>query len=550
MYSTQEKNLDNNHSNSVVDLGVTGQSIIREIVGLVFQSLGHQTSFLPNTEINPGIRRVFREYISGFISILAQHLNHQIVFPVILGIIHMAEFSQSNLGEFSDITSEDGADSGEDDEDDSDDNEDDKDDSDDDDEDGPASTAVADSDDDDDGDSPNTALEDDPSKKALIYARVSSHKQMEEEGDDENGDEDIDEGSIDGQIEELKEIARQRDLELAHEPITDEAQTGTDFDRDGIQKVFRLAQRDDIGYLLVEKIDRIGRSAPETLYFIHVLQSKCEVRLITASGERDMNTIPGLMHTTLLSLMAEIQNEIRTAKAQKERVRNFVRHHNWNAYCPVVPLGYKKDNDGWLTLDSDEVDVVQEVFETFNDPKCRTYAGVERTINNKYDDILDGHDVKTLLTNPVYVGRPQIPETWVIDLPYDNVVEDESLQIIDEETFDRTQEIIDEKNRKHSSDEESYEIDDFVEEFDLFSVILSSEPATLLHDCGQPMVKDGQKDLNGEITTHRYYCSECDEHRKWPKGYEYRRMKIIHLLLDEEVDFLEALKEAFSMFKE
>jgi hypothetical protein len=64
------------------------------------------------------------------------------------------------------------------------------------------------------------------------------------------------------------------------------------------------------------------------------------------------------------------------------------------------------------------------------------------------------------------------------------------------------------------------------------------------------MVKDGQRGLDGNITTHRYYCPECDKNRKWPKEYEHRRMKMIYLLLDEEVDFIEALNEALSLFME
>jgi DNA invertase Pin-like site-specific DNA recombinase len=383
------------------------------------------------------------------------------------------------------------------------------------------------------------------SKKALIYARVSSSKQTNDDDDDQ--DDHYDEGSIDGQIEELKDILQKKGLELAHDPIIDKAQTGTDFDRDGIRKVFKLAQRDEVGYLLVEKIDRIGRSAPETLYFINLLQSKCDVRLITSSGERDVSNIHGLMHTTLLSLMAEVQNSIRTSKAKKERVRSFVNQRKWKAYSPTIPLGYNED-DEWLTPDSEEVTIVRDLFETFNE--CQTYSETERQINERYGGVLEGHSVKTLLTNSVYIGRPQIPEEWVVDLPYDNVVEDHNLQIIDETTFAQIQTIIEEKEQTHASDDEADDLSDFVEEFDPFSVVLASDPVSLLHDCGKPMVKNGQRNLDGELNAHRYYCPECEEYRNWPKGYEHDRMKLIHLLIDEEVDFLEALHETFSFLKE
>lgn len=433
------------------------------------------------------------ERIYGFITTLAQNLKHQIALLGILTIILATESPQKNIADF-----------------------------------------VEEADDDDD----------ESKLLALIYVRVSSHEQTNNGDEEENTDDDdteYDQGSIEGQIEELQKIADRKDLELAHEPIRDEAQSGTNFDRAGIKKVFKLAQKPEVGYLLVEKIDRLGRTAPETLYFIHLLQSKYDVSLITASGETDIGSVDGLTQATLRSLMAEVQNNLRTAKAQKERVRNFVEYKEWKSYSPIIPLGYDETDDKWLEPDPEEADVVQDLFEIFNE--CQTYAETKRKIDDKYDDVLEGHKVKTLLTNPVYIGRPQIPEEWVVDLPYDNVVEDDTLQLINEKVFQRSQEIIDKKDRKHSSDDDTQDFDDFVDDFGLFSVLLSSYPVALIHDCGQPMVKDGQERIGDDIKTHRYYCRDCDEARKWPTEWEYKKMKIAHLLLDESISLHEALRE-------
>jgi len=141
----------------------------------------------------------------------------------------------------------------------------------------------------------------------------------------DDDDEGLDEGSIEGQVEELEEIAERKGIKLPYDTITDEAETGTDFDRDGIQEVFEKAKRKDIDYLLVEKVDRVGRTAAETLYFIHILQTECGVTLLTNSGSRDVSETPGLMQTTVLSLTAQIQNELRIEKAKKERIRGFLK---------------------------------------------------------------------------------------------------------------------------------------------------------------------------------------------------------------------------------
>lgn len=379
----------------------------------------------------------------------------------------------------------------------------------------------------------NSDEEDSPSQKGLIYARVSSSGQVKH--DETAGT--IDEGAIDDQVQETRAIANEHGIELAHDPIKDKAQTGTDFNRDGIQKVFRLAQREEVGYLLTQSVDRIGRSAAETLYFIHILQSECDVTLITASGERDLSSVHGLMHTTLLSLMAEVQNEIRTSKAKKSRVRGFLEKKNWTSYYPVVPLGYSKTDSGWLEQDPSKADVVRDLFDEFLD--CEVYAETDQRISERYGDVLDGHRIKTLLTNPVYVGKPQVPEDRVLDLSYDHILDEPDLQIIDQETFEKAQAIIDRKNRRHSSVEGTNDIVDFIEEFDLFSVIESSQPAKLIHDCGEPMVKNGQETLKGDIKIHEYKCPECGESRRWPRENEYDQMDLINSILNSGPQLLD-----------
>ncbi|TKX68842.1 recombinase family protein [Halorubrum sp. SP9] len=362
-------------------------------------------------------------------------------------------------------------------------------------------------------------------RKGIIYARVSSNKQAKE------GD------SLDNQVSRLREVADELDIVLAGEPIIDDGETGTNFDRDGIQRVFRMAQQDDVEYLLSQNIDRIGRSAAETLYFLHILQSECEVKLITTSGEKDLETIEGLMHTTLMSLLSEVSNEIRTSKAQSTKIRNFLEKKQWSSIYPAAPFGYTTTEDGWLKKDPENSQIVGEMFAEFRD--CENYKETRRRINNEYGNVLDGHRVKTLLQNYVYVGAPRIPESWMSDTEMDGIVEDKDLEIVDQEDFIKVQDIIQRKNRKHSTDEDTKDVIDFIEEFDLFTVIQCSDPATLLCDCGCSMVKDGQRDLKGDIKTHEYYCPECDEYRKWPRENEYDRMEVVYTVLNAGNDLLQ-----------
>jgi hypothetical protein len=298
-------------------------------------------------------------------------------------------------------------------------------------------------------------------------------------------------------------------------------------------------------------VDRIGRSAPETLYFIYILQSECDVTLLTPSGERDINQVEGLMQTTLLSLMAEVQNDIRTTKAKKELVRGFFDKKNWKCRSPKIPLGYKETDDGWLQVNSSEKKIIRDMFQKF--VECGVYAATERYIDEKYgSNVLDGHQVRTLLKNAVYIGRPRLPEAWVTETTYKNDLEDESLHLLEqdnsadidvnEDTFIEAQEIIEDIKNKHSTDDDTQQLLDFIEEFSLFAVIKGSEPATLLHHCGEPLVTDGQRDLKGR-TVHRYRCRKCEEsgnqesyYRQWPRQYELDQIELIQDVIDDDSD--------------
>ena len=420
------------------------------------------------------------------------------------------------------------------------------------------------------GDDPDTRSDDEHSEEddqenesptGIIYARVSSDKQRKgisdsgEGDDDDNDDGVLDEGSIKGQVEELETIAERRGIKLPYDPIADEAETGTDFDRDGIQEVFEKTKRKDIDYLLVEKVDRVGRTAAETLYFIYILQSECGVTLLTSSGSKDVSETPGLMQTTIMSLTAQIQNELRIAKANKERIRGFLNKKNWKCRSPKIPLGYEQTDDGWLTVDAEEKPIVRDVFRKFE--SCGNYAATERYIDAKHGkEHLDGHGVKTILQNRVYIGQPRLPESWLEGTTYENNLHEPELHLLRaeddaevdvcEETFHRVQNIMQEKEQQRS-DEDTMELLDFIQEFSLFSVIQGSDPATLLHHCGHPLIRDGQVDLKGKHTVHRYRCRHCEEtedasdyYRKWPKDYEFDQIRLIQQVLDgDEPDFID-----------
>jgi len=351
--------------------------------------------------------------------------------------------------------------------------------------------------------------------RGVIYARVSSQRQAE------------DGHSLREQEENLRRIAEERDINLVAKPIKDAGETGTNFDRPGIRKVRRLACQDEIEYVLVDAIDRVGRTAAETTYYLHELRTKCGVRVITAeSGELDVSKFEDLVPIVLDTLMSQRSNETRARRARMGRIEQFSRK-NWSAFYSSAPLGYQYVDDDWLAVDSSEVETVRRLFETFLEVDIQgAYSATEARVAGYSSS--SSHALKRLLQNRVYIGKPGIdaehPETGERVF-----VEDSDLQIVEGELFERVQkkiEVIQERYSTDSGESDSPDgLEDVVSEFGLEPVVDSCEMAQLhCMDCGGDVVKNGQRTLT-DRTVHNYKCTECGRQRKFPTENELSQLR-------------------------
>lgn len=106
------------------------------------------------------------------------------------------------------------------------------------------------------------------------------------------------------------------------------------------------------------------------------------------------------------------------------------------------------------------------------------------------------------------------------------IVEDESLQIIYEETFEQAQEKVQRIHDRYASDsDDADDVDDLVTKFGARTVVESS-PDVRLHcpECSGEMKKNGQR----ELTTRRvqnYKCVECCRQKQFPTENELTTMQ-------------------------
>lgn len=268
---------------------------------------------------------------------------------------------------------------------------------------------------------------------------------------------------------------------------------------------------------------------------------------MSVSGEHNIGDVNGLMETTLRALMSDVENEIRTEKSRRSVARGFLKNRDWKKKAGgSIPLGYEKDGDGWIQTKSPLArELVRDMFKIFK--YCGEYSKTEELIKELYgedalnitesyggdDEAEQKHQIKTLLQDSTYIGKPRLSEDTLAGFEYENDLYDESLKIVDEELFNDVQQIVSEITEKYSQEDDVFEFMDFIEKFDLFTVVESSEPIALLCDnCETKMEKNGQADLYGNIKTHRYYCPNCECNRKWPTNSELQIMEIIHKILN------------------
>lgn len=358
----------------------------------------------------------------------------------------------------------------------------------------------------------------DPDGRGVIYARVSSREQAR------------DGTSLEEQVKSLRTVAEERQIEQLVSPIRDDGQSGTNFEREGIQEVARLAACENLDYILANDVSRIGRAAAATIHYLYELREKFGVTVITSwEGELDVTDVEDAIQITLKCLMAQHATEYRSRRAHLSQIEEFKRG-NYAVFLPKDLLGYSQTDDGQWIVDSSEADLVGEIFEAFLQADLdRAYRETAEQVDGLKDD-LHSDKVKNILQNPIYKGLPTVrttsPNVDEQEGPLSKL--DEELQLINEDVFERAQEKIGRVRELYSTGSaEPDDVDDLVDEFG-WKAVFESSPIVKIEcpECGESLSKNGQRKLS-DRAVHNYLCSECGRQRKFPSREELKRMNVI-----------------------
>jgi DNA invertase Pin-like site-specific DNA recombinase len=315
--------------------------------------------------------------------------------------------------------------------------------------------------------------------------------------------------SLDAQREQLEKL--KTDLKPSRiYGFIDAGKSGIDFDKRKLNAIMELKEKREIDELWVASVDRIGRECRKLLLFFLNL---CDDGVIIRTPERkyDLKDLSSLL--TLIGEAHDSQksNEVRAKAVTTTKIHAFKLKH-WNK---PVPIAYRKAGDGWLEKIPDQnwETIIKDAYALI----CRIMKleFVKRHVEEKYHKSLTRHQIKRILTDSVYMGKPQ---------HLGEVVLDSSLAYVDEETFLRAQKILEQIHQRHSR-KHIDPIRDSLKEHGISALDFYDDSVELHHrGCGGRLDKNGTETIKG-IKRQLFLCTKCGDEFKVPKEAQLKRIR-------------------------
>ena len=212
-------------------------------------------------------------------------------------------------------------------------------------------------------------------------------------------------------------------------------------DRPGLQSLIKDCEDGKIDMVLVYKLDRLSRSQKDTLYLIEDVFEKHDVGFTSMTENFDTSTAFGKAILGVLAVFAQLERDKiteRTTMGKKARAAEGKWHGGrW------IPIGYDYE-DGLLQVNEYEKMQVLEIADLFlKRTPVRTIATIvtEKGYRHKHGE-WEAKTIKRVLSNPVNLGLIK---------DGDNLYPGLHDAILDQETYDAIQVIMNERKSEHGS---------------------------------------------------------------------------------------------------
>lgn len=290
----------------------------------------------------------------------------------------------------------------------------------------------------------------------------------------------------------------------------DAGKSGRDFDKRKLNAIMELKEKGEINELWVTNIDRIGRECRKLLLFFLNL---CEDGVVIRTPEKvyGLKDLSSLLVYVIEAHGAEQKNKDRAKTVMAGKAQAFKKGH-WNK---PEPVSYQKAKNSWLEKipDPNWDPLVKDTYAFLKRILFKpSFEAVKNAINEKYRGFLPKpltrHQIKRILTDPVYMGKPQ---------HLGEVVPDPSLAYVDEKIFMEAQKIVECIRKKHSRKNVD-PIRDSLAEHGISALDFYDHYIELHHKgCGGLLVKYGTLTVKGS-TKQAYLCKKCGWQKRVTDG--------------------------------
>ncbi len=259
--------------------------------------------------------------------------------------------------------------------------------------------------------------------RAAIYTRVSTEDQAKEGF------------SLDAQLDKLRSYCKARDWIVAGEYI-DDGYSGRYVRRPAY--TLMMEEMDKWDTILVIKMDRIHRNSKNFMLMMEQLK-KIGKEFVSMTESLDTSTAMGRFVMDIIQRIAQLESEqigerVYIGMEQKAKINGGVLGFN-------IPYGYNYIN-GKLELNDSEAIIIKNIFDMYLDKISMKKIAKElnkKNIPTKLKKLWGSQTVSLILKNPLYCGFLH----WE-----DYLNQSDHTPIIDKNTFNEVQKIMQKKNIK------------------------------------------------------------------------------------------------------
>lgn len=333
-------------------------------------------------------------------------------------------------------------------------------------------------------------------KRAVIYARFSSHTQTEQ--------------SIEGQLRECYDYAKRHDLLIVGEYI-DRALTGTTDKRPNFLQMIDDSKKKTFDYVLVYQLDRFARNRYDSANYKAKLK-KNGVRVLSAK-ENITEDASGILIEGVLESMAEYYSA-----ELSQKVRRGIRESLSKGYFigGYKLFGYDIVDKHW-TINPIEAPIVKDMFERYkNGEKAKSIVNRlnDMGIHNKSGAKFTVNSFAKIIRNSKYMGV-------VISngQTYNNIVP----ALVDEQTFKACNDIMDNQRHKQKAVQ------------DHSPYILSGK--LFCGNCGTLMTAEDGTSHTGKVY-HYYKCFNRKLHKEQCNKANITKERLEDLVFGKTVEYV------------